>query len=116
MRTGAHIRQVANGDGPRQADPIRHLELPPLGANVLSFPIATKTLLFTATGRDAWNAPLLNVNDKQTGDLLRAIELPSTVRALPITYLHEGRQYVAVAIGSGRDRDEVVALTLRSSQ
>ena len=112
MRTGEHIWQVANGDGPRQADPIKHLDLPPLGTNVLNFPISTKTLLFTATGRDAWNPPLLNVYDKRTGDLLRAIELPSTVRALPMTYLHEGAQYVAVAIGSGRDPDEIVALAL----
>ncbi len=112
-RTGEQIWQIANGDGPRQADPIKHLELPPLGTNVLNFPISTKTRLFTATGRDAWNPPLLNVYDKQTGDLLRAVALPSTVRALPMTYLHEGTQYVGVAIGSGRDPDEIVALALR---
>ena len=100
MGTGEHIWQIANGDGPRQADPIKHLELPRLGTNVLNFPISTKTLLFTATGRDAWNP-------------LRAIELPSTVRALPMTYLHEGTQYIAVAIGSGRDPDEIVALAVR---
>ncbi len=87
--------------------------MPPLGTNVLNFPISTKTRLFTATGRDAWNPPLLNVYDKQTGDLLRAVELPSTVRALPMTYLHEGTQSVGVAIGSGRDPDEIVALALR---
>ena len=57
-------------------------------------------------------ASIFRAYDKQTGDLLRAIELPSTVRALPMTYLHEGTQYVAVAIGSGRDPDEIVALAL----
>lgn len=30
----------------------------------------------------------------------------------PMTYLHEGTQSVAVAIGSGRDPDEIVALAL----
>ena len=44
---------------------------------------------------------------------LRAIELPSTVRALPMTSLHEGTQDIAVAIGSGRDPDEIVALAMR---
>jgi len=29
-----------------------------------------------------------------------------------MTYLHEGTQSVAVAIGSGRDPDEIVALAL----
>ena len=77
-----------------------------------NFPIATETLLFTATGRDAWNPPLLNVYDKTSGELLRAIELPSTVRALPMTYLHDGTQYLAVGIGSGRDPDEIVALAI----
>jgi len=90
MRTGEHLWQIANGDGPRRAEPIKHLELPPPSTNALDFSIATKTLLFTATGRDAWNPPRRNVYDKQTGDLSRAIERPFTVRALPMTYLHEG--------------------------
>ena len=51
--------------------------------------------------------------DKQSGELLRAIELPLTVRALPMTYLHEGTQYIAVAIGSGRDPDEIGAVAVR---
>ena len=29
-----------------------------------------------------------------------------------MTYLHDGKQYLAVAIGSGRDPDEIVALAL----
>ena len=112
MTTGEHVWQIANGDGPRQADPIKHLDLPPLGTRVLNFPILTETLLFTATGRDAWNPSLLNVYDKTSGELLRAIELPSSVRALPMTYLHDGKQYLAVGIGSGRDQDEIVALAI----
>ncbi len=112
MTSGEHVWQIANGDGPRHADPIKHLDLPPLGTKVLNFPIATETLLFTATGRDAWNPPLLNVYDKTSGELLRAIELPSSVRALPMTYLHDGKQYLAVGIGSGRDPDEIVALAI----
>ena len=112
MTTGEHVWQIANGDGPRHADPIKHLDLPPLGTKVLNFPISTETLLFTATGRDAWNPPLLNVYDKTSGELLRAIELPSSVRALPMTYLHDGKQYLAVGIGSGRDPDEIVALSI----
>ena len=47
------------------------------------------------------------------GDLLRAIELPSTVRALSMTCLR-ATEYVAVAIGSGRDPDVIAALARRS--
>ncbi len=112
MTTGEHIWQVANGDGPRTAEPLEGLDLPPLGTRTESFPVLTSTLLFAATDRDAWTPSILRVFDKVTGEVLREIELPSTVHATPMTYMFEGKQYVVVAIGGGRDPDELAALAL----
>ena len=113
MKTGEHLWQVANGDGPRSDSLLEHLDLPPLGTRVESFPLLTKTLLFATTNGDGWNPPTLRVFDKTTGDVLREIELPSSVHATPMTYLLEGKQFVVVAIGGRRDPDELVALALR---
>lgn len=112
MRTGEQLWQVANGPGPRTADPIKHLELPPLGSRVMSFPVLTKTLLFATTERDAWNPALLRAYEPTSGEVLHEIELPSNSHATPMSYMHGGTQYVAVAIGSGRDPDELIAFAL----
>jgi len=40
------------------------------------------------------------------------LELPAGVFANPLTYLFEGRQYVAVALGGGEDVDQIIGLTL----
>jgi quinoprotein glucose dehydrogenase len=54
---------------------------------------------------------LIYVFDKQTGGLLRAIELDGLSVAAPMTYMHRGKQYIIVATGAG-ETAEVVALSL----
>ena len=54
---------------------------------------------------------LIYVFDKQSGDLLREIEIDGLSAAAPMTYLHRGRQYLVVAAGGGRT-SEVVAFSL----
>ncbi|HVS64696.1 MAG TPA: hypothetical protein VMT85_14470 [Thermoanaerobaculia bacterium] len=39
--------------------------------------------------------------DKASGELLGHVELPDNPNANPITFLHEGTQYLAVAVGGG---------------
>jgi len=51
------------------------------------------------------------VFDKQSGALLRAIELDTVSAAAPMTYLHDGKQYIVVAAGSG-PASELIALSL----
>ena len=112
MKTGEHLWQVANGDGPRNDTLLKELNLPPLGTRSESFPVLTKTLLFTTSDKDNWNPPMLRVFDKESGEVLREIELPSSVHATPITYMHAGKQYVAVAVGGAGDPDELMAFAL----
>ena len=82
--------------------------------------LVTKSLVFgTLTkgrsperwGDDEADRQLLFAFDKADGALLRTFLLDGRSAAAPMTYLHEGRQYVVVATGGG-DTAELVALSL----
>lgn len=114
LNSGTIAWQTATGRG---ADAIRNhpalkgLTLPPLGGQSgLSGPLVTKTLLIygllaTPGGTDA---PKLVAYDKRTGAVVREVTLPSAPLGTPMTYMAEGRQYVAFTVQDGR----LIALTL----
>ncbi len=116
MNTGTIAWQVPLGDGPRSHPLLQSLNLPPLGGG-RGFPLLTSTLLFMGhrggqVGGQAVRreTPSLRVLDKKTGREIARTELtlgPST----PMTYLHEGRQFIAMATGGGA-QSEIVALTV----
>ena len=56
--------------------------------------------------------PTLTGYDKDTGDYLGSINLPSMPAGNPISYEHEDQQYLVLAIGGRRDLPEVSALAL----
>ena len=49
--------------------------------------------------------------DKATGEILAAIDLPRGALATPMTYMLDGRQYIALTIG-GEPVPELIALAL----
>ena len=55
---------------------------------------------------------MLRAFDKESGEVVWEIELPAGTNGSPITYLHEGRQYIVLPIGSLRHPGEWVALAL----
>ncbi len=106
LNSGEHVWMTPHGDGPRDHPLLAGLNLPPLGEPSMSGgPLVTKTLLFVAqtgtTEPGTKRGPGLTVFDKKTGKILGKLSLPSTPYGNPITYLHEGKQYVAIAIGGG---------------
>jgi quinoprotein glucose dehydrogenase len=130
MNKGEIVWQVANGDGPRDNPAIAHLNLGPLGNPGHAAPLVTKTLLFVGEGSDAmvgaarippdmpfdtapnYGEPWFRAYDKATGEVVAAIPLPAGTTGAPITYMHEGKQYIVVAVG-GRDVEpEWIALSL----
>jgi quinoprotein glucose dehydrogenase len=131
MNRGEHVWMTPIGNGPRNHPLLRGLNLPPLGDGVRGLALVTKTLLFVNTVRiGITGAPmppdtgyatqflepdaeqkLMFVFDKQTGTLVRAIDLPGRTASVPITYMYRGKQYVVFAAGSG-ENSEVVALSL----
>lgn len=81
-------------------------------------PMTTKSLLFMGQAGNLRGRPgdnLFNAYDKATGKILRQIPLPSKPSAAPMTYLHEGKQYIVVAVATEEHPSELVALTLRDS-
>jgi quinoprotein glucose dehydrogenase len=117
------------GNGPRRHPLLKDLNLPPLGdAPARLGVLVTKTLLFVSvqlldsTGRYTppawaeWGDPdmtkkLVYVFDKQSGTLLRTIDLEGLSAAPPMTYLYRGKQYIVMATGGGED-SALVALSL----
>jgi quinoprotein glucose dehydrogenase len=76
--------------------------------------ITTKSLAIYGTGRSGGppgGEPRLFAVDKATGKQVGAIAIPSRTSAVPMTYLHKGRQYVVFATGGGANTS-LVALAL----
>ncbi|HET9219040.1 MAG TPA: pyrroloquinoline quinone-dependent dehydrogenase [Terriglobia bacterium] len=116
LSTGNHVWMKPNGDGPRDHPAIRHLNLPPLGQPGRASPLVTKTLLFIGEG-DPINVRTppggggkkFRAYDKATGAVIWETELPAGTTGAPMTYMHNGRQYIVVAIGSAEHGAEFVA-------
>ncbi len=54
----------------------------------------------------------LSALDKASGETLWSMEMAPAVGGSPMTYMHEGRQYVVVATGGSGEPSELVALAL----
>jgi quinoprotein glucose dehydrogenase len=130
MNTGDHVWMVPNGDGPRDNPAIAHLNLGKLGVPGRPSPLLTKSLLFLGEGQTnqrgggripidmpveiATNSggPMFRAYDKQSGDIIWETELEAGTTGAPITYLVNGKQYIAVTIGDRLHSPELVAFAL----
>ena len=139
LNTGEQSWQVPHGDGPRYHPALRQMDLPALGGGggISSGPLVTPTLLIMNHGGRGFDAEAeealreaqgdetavaarlmaastrtLSAYDKETGDHLGSVHLPATPGGIPMTYLHEGRQYILVAVGRGGSDAELIALAL----
>ncbi len=113
LNAGDHAWMRPNGDGDRYRNHplLRDLDLPPLGGEGHGGPVLTKTLLVSALSAGGSDGgPRLVARDKATGALVGSVDLPSGAIGTPMTYLHEGRQYIALTIGG--DVPELIALAL----
>ena len=122
LNTGDQRWMSPHGDGPRNHPALRQLNLPALGGGSGMHgggPLVTKTLLIVNSGgRDladgAEVARTITAYDKDTGAYLGSVTLPAVPFGNPITYLHDGRQYIVVAVGGGGGAavPELIALAL----
>ena len=108
-----------HGDGPRNHPELANLNLPPLGGGggISSGPLVTPPLLVMNHGGRNYEDPAagtrtISAYDKDTGEHLGAVDLPAVPGGNPVTYLHEGKQYLVVAVGRGGSDAELLALTL----
>jgi quinoprotein glucose dehydrogenase len=76
--------------------------------------INTKTLVIYGTGRSGGvpgAKPMLFAVDKNTGRQVGAVEIPARTTAVPMTFMHKGKQYIVFATGAGSST-ALVALRL----
>jgi quinoprotein glucose dehydrogenase len=76
--------------------------------------ITTKSLVIYGTGRSGGppRPPYhLYAVDKATGKQVAQAPIPSKTSAVPMTFMHQGRQYIVFATGAGANTS-LVALTL----
>ncbi len=113
MNTGEHkwMQPLGNGDRYRNHPMLRDFNLPPLGGDGWGGPVLTKTLVISALSAGGSDGgPRLVARSKETGEELGSLDLPTGAIGTPMTYMFEGRQYIAVAIG-GRP-PQVIAFRL----
>ena len=65
-----------------------------------------------ATHPDGRRGGMFRAYDKATGKELGAVPLPGPQTGSPMTYLHDGRQYIVVAVSGQGSSAELIALTL----
>lgn len=120
MNRGEHVWQVANGDSLSEHPALDELDLPTLGIASRPAALVTSTLLFIGDGSNLHGGTQPNMwgrgfraFDKATGEILWETQLPSATTGAPMTYLHQGRQYIVVAVGSFGDPAEWIALAIK---
>ncbi len=117
MNRGEHAWMVPNGDGPRDHPLLAGLDVGPLGIANRAAPLVTRTLLFIGEGSNAVigttaSGKNFRAYDKATGEVVWTMELEAGTTGAPMTYMHQGRQYIVVAIGGHGREAEWVALGL----
>lgn len=120
MNTGDIVWQVANGetyDWIRTHPALRGLTIPKTGRADEGGVLLTRTLAFAGMGCGLFRSgggggPFFYAYDKKTGELIHELTLPAGNCGNPMTYMANGKQYIAVAVGSRTAPAELVALAL----
>jgi glucose dehydrogenase len=113
MNTGDHLWTIPNGDTPdriRNHPLLAGVDLPNTGQQSHATALVTRTLLMHGEGRGG--EPRFHAIDKRTGQRLGTVELPASTDTAPMTFMHEGRQYIVTAISGNGIPGSLVALRL----
>jgi quinoprotein glucose dehydrogenase len=114
LNTGDYAWKVPLGNTPArvaQNPALAGLTLPNTGGiNLHATLLVTKTLLIAGEG---WGgAPMVRAYDKKTGAILGEVSIPGMMGDMPMTYMVDGKQYIAFTVGAPTEPAEVVALAL----
>ena len=124
LNKGEFVWQVPHGYGPKDHPELKDLDLGLLGsaANGLlsnGGGVLTKTLFF-AIQADENTASMMRMGekgyirawDKTNGELVWEQRIELTPHGTPMTYLHEGKQYVVCAVGGLGQQSTLIAYSL----
>ena len=96
LNTGEMRWKIPIGDGPRNHELLKDMDLPPLGDDGRPFVLTTRSLLFVA---HAARTPRLYAFDKSTGKEIMRKDLAVSPSGAPMTYLAGKKQYICIPVG-----------------
>jgi len=111
MNKGEIAWQIPNGDTPpsvKNNPALKGLTIPKTGSPSQAGIMVTKTLVFAGEG--AGGLAVFHAYDKATGEEIWQTPLPGPQVSLPMTYVHNGRQFIVVgARGTATSGAQLVA-------
>jgi len=114
MNRGEIAWQIPNGDTPpsvKNNPALKGLTIPRTGSPSQAGLLVTRTLLFAGEGPGG--QAVFHAYDKATGEEIWQTSLPGPQVSLPMTYLHNGRQFIVVgARGTATSGAQLVAFAL----
>jgi quinoprotein glucose dehydrogenase len=120
LKTGDILWQIAHGatpDNVREHPDLQGVDIPRTGRIGRVGTLITKTLVIAGEG-GTFTTPsgevgaMLRAYDKATGDEVGAVYMPAQVSGSPMTYMHDGAQYIVVAVSGGGHAGELLAYRL----
>jgi len=115
LNKGEILWQIANGDTPddiKKNPALKGLDIPRTGRPGVFGVLVTKTLVICGE-RSAGKSPtMLRAYDKATGKEVGAVPLPAGQTGTPMTYMLNGKQYIALAIAAGGFPAELISFRL----
>ncbi len=123
LKTGTILWQAPHGD---TADNIKNnpalkgIDLSKTGRSGAAITLVTKTLVIagekgTVTMPDGRTGAMMRAYDKKTGQRVGAVYMPAQTTGGPMTYMVNGVQYIAIAVGGnigGRNQAQFMAYRL----
>ena len=120
LKVGEIVWQIPHGETPdniRNHPLLTGVDLPRTGRVGRVGTLVTKTLVIageagTFTTPSGEEGAMLRACDKDTGGEVGAVYMPAGASGSPMTYMHEGRQYIVLAISGGGFAGELIAFRL----
>ena len=113
MNTGEILWWIPNGETPERIENhplLEGVDLPNTGQPSHATAVATGSLLIYGEGRGG--LPRMHAVNKRTGERVGTVELPAPTDTAPMTYLHDGVQYIVTAVSGQGLPGSLVALRL----
>ena len=120
LNVGEIVWQVAHGetaDNVRNHPALAGVEVPRTGRMGTTGTLTTKTLVISGGGGffttpSGARGAMLRAYDKATGENVAEVYMPAPQTGTPMTYMHDGAQYIVVAVGGGTVSARLLAYRL----
>jgi quinoprotein glucose dehydrogenase len=112
-----HIAHGETADNVRNNPALKGLTIPRTGRPGLVGPLVTKTLVIAGEG-GVFTTPsgvrgaMLRAYDKKDGKEVGGVYMPAPESGSPMTYMHNGKQYIVIAVSGGNYSGELLAFKL----